>query len=113
VVEALRNSRPNAQLTKRDEPLVERILVSGDQDETKVLTHGDLHQSNIIVNGTIVTGIIDWGAAGYSTKGREYFCLRWQALDLEWRGLISTILEVDEYEFWAEVNQSMVDYTGV
>jgi aminoglycoside phosphotransferase len=113
VVEALRNSRPNTQLTKRDKPLVEKILVSGDQDETKVLTHGDLHQSNIIVNENVVTGIIDWGAAGYSISAREYFCLRWQAIDLEWRDLISTILDVDEYEFWAEVNQSMVDYTGV
>ncbi|KAJ5818170.1 kinase-like protein [Penicillium riverlandense] len=113
VVEALRYSRPNAQLTKRDEPLVEKILVSGDQDERKVLTHGDLHQSNIIVSGNIITGIIDWGAAGYSISAREYFCLRWQALDPEWRDLISTILETDEYEFWAEVNQSMLDYTGI
>jgi aminoglycoside phosphotransferase len=113
VVEALRYARPNAQLTKRDEPLVERILVSGDHDETKVLTHGDLHQSNIIVNGSVVTGIIDWGAAGYSISAREYFCIRWQALDLEWRDLTSTILDVDECEFWAEVNQSMVDYTGI
>lgn len=54
VVETLRNSRPNVQLTKRDESLVERILVSGDQDETKVLTHDDLHQSNIIVNSNVV-----------------------------------------------------------
>lgn len=113
VVEALRNARPNAQLTKRDEPLVERILVSGDQDETKVLTHGDLHQSNIMVNGNVVTGIIDWGAAGYSIAARKYFCLRWQAIDPEWRDLISTTLDADEYEFWAKVNQSMVDYTGV
>jgi aminoglycoside phosphotransferase len=113
VVEALRNSRPNAQLTKRDKPLVERILVAGDQDKTKVFTHSDLHQSNIIVNGNVVTGIIDWGAAGYSISAREYFCLRWQAIDLEWRDRISTILDVDEYEFWAEVNQSMVEYTGI
>ncbi|KAH8428510.1 uncharacterized protein LDX57_006209 [Aspergillus melleus] len=113
VVEALRNSRPHAQLTKRDEPLVERILVSRDQDETKVLTHGDLHQSNILVNGNVVSGIIDWGAAGYSISAREYFCLRWQAIDLEWKDLISTILDVDEYGFWAEVNQSMLDYTGI
>ena len=113
VVEALRYARTNAQLTKRDEPLVERILASHSQDERKVLTHGDLHQSNIFVNGDIITGIIDWGAAGYSTSGREYSCLRWQALDLEWRELISTILETEEYELWAEVNQSMVDYTGI
>ncbi|KAJ5144332.1 hypothetical protein N7526_001840 [Penicillium atrosanguineum] len=113
VVEALRNSRPNAQLTKKDEPLVRRILVSGDQDETKVLTHGDLHPSNIMVNGNIVTGIIDWGAAGYSISAREYFCIRWQALDPEWRDLTSNILDVDDYTFLAEINQSMVEYTGI
>ncbi|KAJ5219929.1 hypothetical protein N7468_009133 [Penicillium chermesinum] len=115
VVEALRYSRPNAQLTKRDEPLVEGILASGGQDEGKVLTHGDLHQSNIMVDGNVVTGIIDWGAAGYSISAREYFCLRWQALDLEWRDLVSDMLQFDgnEYELLAEVNQSMVDYTGI
>lgn len=113
VVEALRYARPNAQLTKRDEPLVERILVSHSQDERKVLTHGNLHQSHIIVNGDIITGIIDWSAAGYSISAREYFCLQWQALDLEWRKLIPTILETDEYEFWNEVNQSMVVYTRI
>lgn len=113
VVEALRYSRPNGKLTARDEPLAERILASSSQDDRKVLTHGDLHQSNIMVNGDVVTGIIDWGAAGYSTSAREYFCIRWQALDPEWRDLVSSMLEVDEYEFWAGVNQSMVDYTGI
>lgn len=113
MLEAIRYSRPNGRLTTRDEPLAGRILGSRSQDERKVLTHGDLHQSNIMVNGNVVTRIIDWGAAGYSISAREYFCLRWQALDLEWRDLTSTILEVDEYELWAEVNQSMVDCTGI
>jgi hypothetical protein len=113
VVEALCNARPYGKLTKRDEPLADRILASTSQDERKVLTHGDLHQSNIMVKDNVITGVIDWGVAGYSISAREYFCLRWQALDLDWRDLISTILDVDEYDFWAEVNQSMVDYTGI
>ncbi|PLN79452.1 protein kinase-like protein [Aspergillus taichungensis] len=113
VVEALRYSRPQAKLTAKDEPLAQKILASGDQDERKVLTHGDLHQSNIIVDDDVVTGVIDWGAAGYSIWAREYFGIRWQALDLEWRRLTSTLVGVDEYEFWAEVNQSMLDYTGI
>jgi aminoglycoside phosphotransferase len=66
-----------------------------------------------MVKDNVITGIIDWGVAGYSISAREYFCLRWQALDLDWRDLTSTILDVDEYDFWAEVNQSMVDYTGI
>ncbi|GIK05064.1 hypothetical protein Aspvir_009163 [Aspergillus viridinutans] len=113
VVEALCNARPYGKLTRRDEPLAARILASDSQDERKVLTHGDLHQSNIMIKDNVITGVIDWGAAGYSISAREYFGLRWQALDLDWRDLISTILDVDEYDFWAEVNQSMVDYTGI
>lgn len=113
VVEALCNARPYGKLTKSDEPLAERILTSRSQNERKVLTHGDLHQSNITVKDNVITGIIDWGVAGYSISAREYCCLRWQALDLDWRDLISTIFDVGDYDFWAEVNQSMADYTGI
>lgn len=113
VVEALCNSRPNGKLAK-DEPLAERILDSGKdgESERKVFMHGDLHQNNIMVDENVITRVIYWGAAGYSIMAREYFGLRWQALDLEWRDLISTTVEADEYDFWAEVNQSMVDYAG-
>jgi aminoglycoside phosphotransferase len=76
---------------------VDRILASTRQDERNVLAHGDLRQSNIMVKDNVITGIIGWGAAGYSISAREYFCLRWQALDPDWRDLISTILDVDEY----------------
>lgn len=91
VVEALCNSRPNGKLTEKDEPLAESILASGKdgQGDRKVFTYGDLHQSNIIVEDNTITGIIDW------------------------RELISSIGEAEEYEFWAEVNQSMVEYTGL
>lgn len=90
----------------------ERILASGCQDERKVLTHVDLHPSNIMVKANVMTGIVDWGVAGYSITAREYFGLQWQALDSEWRALISTIFEVDEYQFWAKVNHSMMIHTG-
>ena len=83
MVDALHNLRPYAQLTQRDKPLVKKILASSSWDERKVFTHGDLHRSNIIVNGNVIMGIIDWGAAGYSISAREYFCLRCQALDPE------------------------------
>lgn len=114
VIEALRNSRPNGKLNKKDHLLTERILASGQngQDERKIFTHGDLHQSNIMVKDDAISGIIDWGAAGYSVAAREYFCLRWSAMDETWRELASAILEDDEYDFWAEVNYAMMDYTG-
>ena len=115
LLEALCNSRPNGKLTEKDEPLAKKILASGNdgQGDRKAFTHGDLHQSNIMVEDNTITGVIDWGTAGYSIMAREYFGIRWQALDLEWRNLTSTIVEADEYNFWAEVNQSMVDYTGL
>lgn len=96
MVQALYNSRPNGKLTKKDEPLVEKILALGKsgESERKVFTHGDLHQSNIMVDENVITGVIDWGAAGYSIMAREYFGLRWQALGLEWRDLISTIVKL-------------------
>ena len=34
-------------------------------------------------------------------------------MELDWRDLSSTIVKADEYDFWAEVNQSMVGHTGL
>lgn len=62
-----------------------------------------------MVDENVITGVIDWGATGYSIMAREYFGLRWQALDLEWR---PHFYHSRSCGFWAGVNQSMVDYTG-
>ncbi|KAL1848587.1 hypothetical protein Plec18170_007896 [Paecilomyces lecythidis] len=116
VVDALKNSRPGGQLVDEDDYcLAKEILASGEngQDERKFLTHGDLHPTNIIINDGKVAGIIDWGAAGYSIAAREYFGLVWATPDSSWRRLASTILPSDEYDFWAKVNYSMTDYTGI
>lgn len=43
-----------------------------------------------------ITGIVDWGAAGYSVPAREYICLQWTALDPGWRELTRSILLNDE-----------------
>lgn len=113
VVGALRNSRPNRKLTNNDGVLVEKLLASGDnsQDGKKIFTHGDLHQSNIIVQDNAITGIVDWGVAGYSIPAREYFGLKWTALDENWERLLSTILDDGEYDLLEEVNYSMMVYT--
>jgi aminoglycoside phosphotransferase (APT) family kinase protein len=78
-----------------------------------MLIHGDLHPTNIIIDDGKVAGIIDWGAAGYSIAAREYFGLVWMTMDSSWRKSASTILPSDEYEFWAKVNYSMTQYTGI
>jgi aminoglycoside phosphotransferase (APT) family kinase protein len=116
VVEALKNARSGGQLVDEDDyGLAEEILASGEngQDERKILTHGDLHPTNIIINDGKLAGIIDWGAAGYSIASREYFGLVWMTPDSSWRKSASNILASDEYEFWAKVNYSMTQYTGI
>ncbi|KAJ9192301.1 hypothetical protein DTO164E3_8440 [Paecilomyces variotii] len=116
VVLALQRSRPNDRLIgKRDCILADRILASGEngQDERKIFTHGDLHPTNIIIDDDKITGIIDWGASGYSVASREHFGLKWATDEPSWRELSSSILASDEYEFWADVNNSMTDYTGI
>ncbi|CRL19683.1 Protein kinase-like domain [Penicillium camemberti] len=60
----------------------EELPVFGtNQEEVKILTHGDMDQSNIMIRDGKIIGIIDWGAAGYSVPEREYYALRWPALD--------------------------------
>lgn len=116
VVLALKRSRPKGDLiNEKDHLLAKKILASGEngQDERKIFTHGDLHPTNIIIDGDNIAGIIDWGAAGYSIAAREHFGIRWATDDTSWSELSSTILPSDEYVFWVEVNYSMTDYTGI
>ncbi|KAK1142361.1 hypothetical protein N8T08_007913 [Aspergillus melleus] len=115
MVEALRKSRPNLTLeTEEDTLFAEELLGSGvGQTDTRVFTHGDLDQSNIMVRDGKISGIIDWGAAGYSVPEREYFGLRWPTLDLDWRELSTSILPSDGYEFWKNVNREMMRYTCI
>ncbi|PLB44965.1 hypothetical protein P170DRAFT_270844 [Aspergillus steynii IBT 23096] len=115
MVEALRRSRPNLTLeTDEDARFAEELLLSGaGQTETCIFTHGDLDQSNIIVRDGKISGIIDWGVAGYSVPEREYFGLRWPTLDEEWRDLSTSILPPDGYEYWKTVNREMMRYTCI
>lgn len=76
MVEALQNSRPNKRPTEKDAPFAQELLASGSEEDIKVLTHGDLHPSNILGQDAMIRGIVHWGAAGYSILAREYFCLR-------------------------------------
>jgi len=57
---------------RRDSQKV-RLLLSSLRDNHKVLlTHGDLHPRNIMVQGTSVTGIIDWEHGGWYPEYWEY-----------------------------------------
>jgi aminoglycoside phosphotransferase (APT) family kinase protein len=115
MVEALAKSRPNLRLeTEQDIRFAEELLMSGtDQEEIKVFTHGDLDMSNIMIQDGEITAIIDWGAAGYSVPEREYFALRWRALDKDWCELSTSILPPDGYEYWYNINRQMKLYTCI
>lgn len=115
MVLSLQRSRPNEKLvTEKDILFAAQLLASGaDQEEIKILTHGDLHLSNIMFQDERITGIIDWGAAGYSVPEREYFGLRWAALELDWIEFSTSILPPDGYEFWKDVNRRMMTYTCI
>ncbi|KAK2758653.1 hypothetical protein FQN54_003343 [Arachnomyces sp. PD_36] len=101
---ALRNSRPNEVFTEADKVLEADILASGtgDASEKMVLTHGDLNRGNIIVHEGVVTGIVDWGAAGYSIPEMEYFSARLTSDEASWDTAIGSFIPVFEKErdFW-------------
>lgn len=78
------------------------------------LTHGksreDLNPTNNMVRDGRITGIVDWGAVGYSVPAREYICMQWMALDPECRQLTRCILPADEYESWETIHRQMMAY---
>ncbi|KAI3615626.1 hypothetical protein WG66_011822 [Moniliophthora roreri] len=48
------------------EPYIESILADLPRDAPITFTHADLLPKNIIVDGTMITGIIDWGTGDWS-----------------------------------------------
>ncbi|KAM5353706.1 hypothetical protein ACJ41O_000356 [Fusarium nematophilum] len=44
----------------------------GGSPGTFVLTHGDLTPRNILVEGDVITGIVDWGKSGFFPEYAEY-----------------------------------------
>ncbi len=55
----------------------------------EVFVHGDFHPLNIFVEGTRISGIIDWGASGFATR---YEDIGWSSM------LIATVSAVDKKE---------------
>ncbi|ESK95592.1 hypothetical protein Moror_12666 [Moniliophthora roreri MCA 2997] len=54
------------------EPYIESILADLPRDAPITFTHADLLPKNIIVDGTMITGIIDWGTGGFYPFYREH-----------------------------------------
>ncbi|KAJ9293777.1 hypothetical protein DTO271G3_7404 [Paecilomyces variotii] len=117
VIEALRLSRPDGVWSQIEEELKEKI-VSYDNERSAdigVMTHGDLHTDNIIVQNGLVSGIVDWGEAGYSLPEREYFAAKRIAMDESWIETIPCFIPAfpEEYKLWDEIDRSMRVYSPV
>ncbi|KAK6516237.1 hypothetical protein TWF506_006146 [Arthrobotrys conoides] len=112
LVEAISNPRPTGVGDSFPGDLARRV--SALQGEEKVLSHGDLHRDNILVDDdAIVTGIVDWEMASYSIKDRDYFESRYQARDESWLAAIERFFPEDNkvnYELFKELEKTLIIY---
>ncbi|KAJ9261748.1 hypothetical protein DTO280E4_8889 [Paecilomyces variotii] len=117
VIEALRLSRPDGVWGQTEEELKEKILSYDNQRSADigVMTHGDLHTDNIIIQNGLVSGIVDWGEAGYSLPEREYFAAKRIAMEESWIEIIPCFIPAfpEEYKLWDEIDRSMRVYSPV
>ena len=84
--------------------------------ERKVLTHGDLHQWNIIVDcEQNIKAILDWGESCYSVEEMEFYCARWGTMDNEWQAHVPDFVAQDDdrFQFWDRLNDEMRVYVGI
>jgi aminoglycoside phosphotransferase len=111
VVTALRNSRH--QGAPRNDLLEAEIRKS--EGEEAIFTHGDLNTCNIMVKDGVVTGVLDWGAAGYSVRAREYFEAGHQSTNTWWLNSRSECIPFykEESNFLYHLNEEMRRYVGI
>ena len=71
------------------------------QDHKVVLTHGDFHPRNIMVEDMVITGIIDWECAGWYPEYWEYVkALTSVGPVVDWWRYLTTIID-PWYAEWA------------
>jgi hypothetical protein len=116
LVNALINSRPRGeqQLGGLERTLIQKLYLL--RDDTIIFSHGDLHPNNIFVDNLCnITGIIDWGMAGFSVKERDYVEAKLRARDHEWIKELENIFEdhvKGDYKCFLELNKALVEYSG-
>ncbi|KAL5483335.1 hypothetical protein ACEPAI_8566 [Sanghuangporus weigelae] len=73
-------------------PVTENLLSQLPRDASITFTHGDLLPKNIMVDGTTITGIIDWETGGFYPSYWEY-CRMYdpQSLTPAWEYILSCI----------------------
>ncbi|KAF2708722.1 kinase-like protein [Pleomassaria siparia CBS 279.74] len=111
---ALQMSRPPGTSDTRDEALLRKVGTL--EDTAVVFTHGDLHRDNILVKDGKISGILDWGASGYSIKDREYYEARSRARNPEWKAALDSIfageLDMATYSILEQLDKELVVYSG-
>lgn len=116
LIEALKRSNPSGKLEASDSELVCQLLQSTDEDKT--FSHGDLHLGNIMVdeNTATITGLMDWGAAGFSIRGREYYEAKSRARRRSWTDALDAIFPEGEkahFELLDRLDNALIRYTFI
>ncbi|KAI6882305.1 hypothetical protein KC363_g8373 [Hortaea werneckii] len=116
LIEALKRSHPSGKIEASDSELVCQLLQSTDED--KVFSHGDLHLGNIMVDEdtATITGLLDWGAAGFSIRGREYYEANSRARRRLWIEALDTLFPENEKAHFGlldRLDNALIRYTFI
>lgn len=116
LIEALKRSNPSGKLEASDSELVCQLLQSTDED--KIFSHGDLHLGNIMVDEdtATITGLMDWGAAGFSIRGREFYEAKSRARRRSWTDALHAIFpegEKVQFELLDRLNNALIRHTFI
>ncbi|KAF9739289.1 hypothetical protein PMIN06_001021 [Paraphaeosphaeria minitans] len=114
LVQALRNARPPGEFSAQDEVLTGRVRALA--GEEKLFSHGDLHLGNIHVDQDAnVTGLIDWGGAGFSISQRDYFEARLRSSKSTWDDALEKAFPPDakiDFDLLKEFDIALTKYSG-
>ncbi|KAF2451283.1 kinase-like protein [Karstenula rhodostoma CBS 690.94] len=114
LVQAMWNARPPGQFSAQDEVLIARVRAMA--GEEKLFSHGDLHLGNIYVDHDgNVTGLLDWGCAGFSIPQRDYFEARLRSSNPTWDDALEKLFPPDakkDFDLFKEFNTALTTYSG-
>ena len=84
------------------------LIASHSIHRSIVFTHGDLTPRNIMIQGSHITAIIDWGCAGWFPDHWEYLKARWgEPHRGYWRRLLLQSAFMPEYEDDAKADDEL------
>lgn len=116
LIEALKRSTPSMNVEAADAQLISHLLAV--DDEQKIFCHGDLHRFNILVDKDTgkITGLVDWEAAGFSPRGRDYYEAKSRARRPSWTDTLEFIFPEQEkvhFELFSQLDRALTRYTCI